>query len=99
MVAADTSCEPRLTAPPLARVLIDDVLPRPYGCRDVTDGALASREPQRGAVCRRDVERWVLLDGSASYTSSTRSWTRWPGHAHGRREALRVVGTGVSCFV
>ena len=38
-----TSCESRLTALRVALIVIDDVLPRPYGCRDVTDGALGSR--------------------------------------------------------
>ena len=39
-----------------------------------------SRELRGGSECARDVELWVLLDGYASYTSSTSSWTRWPGH-------------------
>ena len=38
-----------------------------------------SRELRGGSGCARDVERWVLLDGYASYTSSTRSRTRWAG--------------------
>ena len=44
-----TSCESQLTARPLALVAIDDALPCPYGCRDVTDGALGSSEEGQGA--------------------------------------------------
>ena len=44
-----TSCESRLTARRVALIAIDDVLPRPYGCRDVTDGALGSSEEGQGA--------------------------------------------------
>ena len=38
-----------------------------------------ARGPRRAAVCGRDVERWVLLDGYALYTSGTRSQGRWAG--------------------
>ena len=44
-----TSCESQLTARPLALVAIDDALPCPYGCRDVTDGALGSSEEGQSA--------------------------------------------------
>ena len=42
-----------------------------------------SRGPRRAAVCGRDVERWVPLDGYALYTSGTRS----------RRAAVPVAGS------